>query len=132
MILQDLFEKEMSTDPQQIDIKDPKMQYLVSKARSKYAYAKSDLEAFVKFMQDEVQDVEGEVHDVEKVNVKQQDEIEKQAKVDRDHERKLRDLEHAENKIEKQITKFDAVRQNIEDKIKQLDRATLADRNIER
>ena len=132
MNLTDLFEKEVTTDPQNIDIKDPKMQYLVSKARSKYAYAKSDLEAFVKFMQDEVEaekdqisqntDNIGKEHET---NKKQGSEIEHQAKVDAEHEKKLQDLEAKERDIERHIERFDAVRQDIEHKIKMLDQSTL-------
>jgi len=132
MNLLDLFEKEVTTDPQKIDIEDPKMKYLVNKARTKYAYAKSDLEAFVKFMQDEVEaekdqinknkDNIGKEHET---NQKQGTEIEHQAQVDAEHEKKLQDLEAKEREIEKQIDRFDAVRQDIEHKIKQLDQSTL-------
>jgi len=132
MNLLDLFEKEVTTDPQNIDIKDPKMQYLVNKARSKYAYAKSDLEAFVKFMQDEVEkekdqidkntDNIGKEHET---NKKQGSEIENQARVDAQHEKKLQDLEAKEREIQRNIERFDAVRQDIENKIKMLDQSTL-------
>ena len=58
-------------------------------------------------------------------NKKQGSEIEHQARVDAEHEKKLQDLEAKERDIERHIERFDAVRQDIEHKIKMLDQSTL-------
>ena len=59
MNLRDIYEKD-EKEEDSIDIRDPATKWLVKKARAKYAYAETDLEAFVQFMRDEV-DAEKEI-----------------------------------------------------------------------
>ncbi len=137
MNLHDLFEKKANTPDdneheQSIDIRDPATKWLVKKARSKYAYAETDLEAFVKFMQDEVnaekENIQANTDGIEHesgINVKQKADIERehqmnlhQEKVNNSQERHIKDLE-------KVVDKFDDIRKDMDMKISKLDQATL-------
>ena len=139
MNLHDLFEKKANTPDdneheQSIDIRDPATKWLVKKARAKYAYAETDLEAFVQFMQDEVEaekeNIQANTDGIEhesSINVKQKDDIERehqmnlhQEKVNNSQARHIADLE-------KVVDKFDAIRKDMDMKIDKMDKASLGD-----
>ena len=139
MNLHDLFEKKANTPDdneheQSIDIRDPATKWLVKKARAKYAYAETDLEAFVQFMQDEVEaekeNIQANTDGIEhesSINVKQKDDIERehqmnlhQEKVNNSQARHIADLE-------KVVDKFDDIRKDMDMKIDKMDKATLGD-----
>ena len=123
MNLHDLFEKKANSPDdneheQSIDIRDPATKWLVKKARSKYAYAETDLEAFVKFMQDEV--------NAEKENIQTNtDDIGTEHDVNV-HQEKVNDSQARHIKeLEKVVDKFDNIRKDMDMKIDKMDRATL-------
>jgi len=115
MNLQDIFEKK---DDQAIDIRDPATKWLVKKARAKYAYAETDLEAFVQFMRDEV-DAEKKTIQANTDNIDTEHVVNvHQEKVNNSQERHIKDLE-------KVVDKFDDIRKDMDMKISKLDQATL-------
>jgi|APSaa5957512622_1039677.scaffolds.fasta_scaffold08507_4 chromosome segregation ATPase len=71
MNLVDIFEadKEPSkNDTQRISVRDPLARRILDKARAKYAYTETDLEAFVKLMQDEQAKDRKEINDLEDIS----------------------------------------------------------------
>jgi len=64
-----------SKQGQDIEIRDPKAARALDVARTKYAYAETDLEAFVKMMQDEQDEDDKEIDELEKETAKQEQEI---------------------------------------------------------
>mgnify|MGYP000165081286 FL=1 len=137
MNLHDLFEKKANTPDdneheQSIDIRDPATKWLVKKARAKYAYAETDLEAFVQFMRDEVDaekeniqaNTDGIEHEAE-VNVTQQQGIDKSKEVNIAQEKHLKRLDAKEKQIDNKLAQFDAVKLDIEMQMKKRDEATL-------
>jgi hypothetical protein len=81
MKLFELFEDD-GEKSQDTNIRDPLARRIMDKARAKYAYTESDLEAFVKLMQDEqerdktnIRDLEDHVAHAEKVNKHQEVQI---------------------------------------------------------
>jgi len=115
MNLQDIFEKK---DDQAIDIRDPATKWLVKKARAKYAYAETDLEAFVQFMRDEV-DAEKKTIQANTDNIDTEHVVNvHQEKVNNSQARHIKDLE-------KVVDKFDDIRKDMDMKISKLDQATL-------
>lgn len=149
MNLHDLFEKKANTPDdneheQSIDIRDPATKWLVKKARAKYAYAETDLEAFVQFMRDEVKaekeniqaNTDGIEHESD-INKKQRVDIERehqmnlhQEKVSVAQQKHLTRLDSKESQIDDRLEKFDAVRQDIEMKLNKLDKATLDNKEM--
>jgi len=124
MNLRDLFEKKVDDheEEQEIEIRDPATKWLINKARARYAYAETDLEAFVKFMQDEVHaerenikhntdDIEHNADDIEheaEVNVSQQQEIDST-------EKSTQNAQVINNRQEKHLSRLDSKEQEIDD-----------------
>jgi hypothetical protein len=143
MNLRDIYEKDEEEDA--VDIRDPATRWLIKKARAKYAYAETDLEAFVKFMQDEVQaekdNIQHNTDDIEhesEVNVLQQKEIDhteasaqKSKEVNIAQEKHLKRLDTKEKQIDDKLAQFDAVKLDIEMKLKKRDEATLDDNTVQ-
>ena len=76
----DLFEasKEKSSEEHQdVTIADPKAALALKAARNKYSYADSDLEAFVKMVQDEQEAEQDEIDDLEAETAKQEELIQR-------------------------------------------------------
>lgn len=151
MILRDLFEKEEpkhdEEEVQKIDIRDPRTKWLVNKARAKYAYADTDLEAFVQFMRDEVDDEKERIQantdniDTEhEVNIKQQQDLDTQEKINKSQEQHLRRLDQKEAEIDSKLRdmttakqEFDKIKDNLKDikayvdmNMDKMDQATLS------
>jgi hypothetical protein len=132
MNLRDIYEKDEEEDA--VDIRDPATRWLIKKARAKYAYAETDLEAFVKFMQDEVQaekdNIQHNTDDIEhesEINVAQQHGIDKSKEVNIAQEKHLKRLDAKEKQIDDKLAQFDAVKVDIEMQLKKRDEATLND-----
>jgi len=126
MNLQDLFELKKSDDmedEQEVGIRDPATKWLIRKARAKYAYAETDLEAFVKFMQDEVQ--------AEKDNIQHNaDDIEHESEINNDQQKEIDSTERSAQKSkevnisqERHLTRLDAKEQELDNKIAHFDKA---------
>ena len=144
MNLHDLFEKKANTPDdneheQSINIRDPATKWLVKQARARYAYAETDLEAFVQFMRDEVnaekETIQANTDGIEHesgINVKQKADIERQkADIEREHQMNLHQekvnnsqARHIKD-LEKVVDKFDDIRKDMDMKISKLDQATL-------
>ena len=74
----DLFEaKKDSEEHQDVTIADPKAALALKAARNKYSYANSDLEAFVKMVQDEQESEQDEIDDLEAETAKQEELIQR-------------------------------------------------------
>jgi len=74
----DLFEaKKDSEKHQDVTIADPKAALALKQARNKYSYADSDLEAFVKMVQDEQDEEQSEIDDLEAETAKQEELIQR-------------------------------------------------------
>ena len=117
MNLRDIYEKD-EKEEDSIDIRDPATKWLVKKARAKYAYAETDLEAFVQFMRDEV-DAEKKTIQANTDNIDTEHVVNvHQEKVNNSQERHIKDLE-------KVVDKFDDIRKDMDMKISKLDQATL-------
>jgi hypothetical protein len=145
MNLRDIYEKD-EKEEDAVDIRDPATRWLIKKARARYAYAETDLEAFVKFMQDEVQaekaniqsntdgieaNTDGIEHEAE-VNVSQQQEIDKTEKsaqkskeVNITQERHLARLDAKEKELDNKIAHFDKAEKRMDMMIDKFDKATL-------
>jgi len=133
MNLRDIYEKD-EDEEDAVDIRDPATRWLIKKARAKYAYAETDLEAFVKFMQDEVQaekdNIQHNTDDIEheaEINVAQQHGIDKSKEVNIAQEKHLKRLDAKEKQIDDKLAQFDAVKVDIEMQLKKRDEATLND-----
>ena len=117
MNLRDIYEKD-EKEEDSIDIRDPATKWLVKKARAKYAYAETDLEAFVQFMRDEV-DAEKKTIQANTDNIDTEHVVNvHQEKVNNSQARHIKDLE-------KVVDKFDDIRKDMDMKISKLDQATL-------
>jgi predicted RNase H-like nuclease (RuvC/YqgF family) len=62
---------------QDVTIADPKAALALKAARNKYSYANSDLEAFVKMVQDEQEEEQSEIDDLEAETAKQEELIQR-------------------------------------------------------
>ena len=139
MNLQDLFEKDnKEEDEQSIDIRDPATKWLVKKARAKYAYAETDLEAFVQFMRDEVNAEKDRIQantdniDTEhEINIAQASDISSVEKINAKQEQHIKRLERKEKDIDHKMAKFDAVKKDVEMRMDKLDQATLEKNKLE-
>jgi len=108
MYLQDLFEKNETSD---IELKDPTAKYLLDKARAKYSYADTDLEAFIQLMRDEVEDEKSRIE-------KNQKEIERNKKeLNRTDNRLDRDEEDIQSNTDG-VERETSVNQNQQGQIK--------------
>jgi len=95
---------------QDVDIADPKVAYELHKARTRYSYAQSDLEAFVKMVQDEEEADQKEFDKLEKDTERQESEIK-----DLEHQARINSAEI--NKLEKENDILNAKETGYEKKI---------------
>jgi len=149
MNLQDLYEKEVEKEVEKeedsIDIRDPATKWLIKKARAKYAYAETDLEAFVQFMRDEVdaekKNIQANTDNIDTehdINIGQASDINSVEKINNNQERHLKHLDGVEKRLdakEKQIDakldQFDNVKKDFDMKFAKMDKATLGNNTVQ-
>ena len=102
----ELFEKKEDKDSQDVTIADPKAALALKQARAKYTYAKSDLEAFVKMVQDEEEQDQREIEKFEADTERQEQDI--------------KDLENKEAKSTAVISKLEKENDLLQKQIKTL------------
>ena len=101
----ELFEKKDDNGhSQDVDIADPKAALALKQARAKYTYAKSDLEAFVKMVQDEEEEDQKEFDKLEKETERQESDIKDLEHKEQSYSANIEKLEKENDLLQKQIT----------------------------
>ena len=120
----ELFEKKEDKDHQQdVTIADPKAALALKQARARYTYAKSDLEAFVKMVQDDEEKDQEEFEKIEAELTSTEDEVKDLEAKERQTDQNISKLEQENELQDKHIQTLNAKETAYEKKIDAMTRA---------